>query len=226
MNIKFKKLNKTIINCKKCRRLSDFIKKISTEKRKQNIDEIYWGKPVTGFGDVNARLLILGLAPAAHGGTRTGRAFTGDKSSDFLFKCLYKTKISNQPYSINLKDGLKLKSTYITNILKCVPPGDKPTTVELNNCSEYFNSEVANLKNLKTIVTLGKVAFDNCMKFYKVKYNFLKKFKFVHGKNFILPNNIQLISSYHPSPRNVNTKLISERMMIELFKKAKKISAI
>ena len=226
MNIKFKKLNKTIINCKKCKRLSDFIKKISTEKRKQNIDEIYWGKPVTGFGDINARLLILGLAPAAHGGTRTGRAFTGDKSSDFLFKCLYKTKISNQPYSINLKDGLKLKSTYITNILKCVPPGDKPTTVELNNCSEYFNSEVTNLKNLKTIVTLGKVAFDNCMKFYKVKYNFLKKFKFVHGKNFILPNNIQLISSYHPSPRNVNTKLISERMMIELFKKAKKISAI
>ncbi len=226
MNIKFKKLNKTIINCKKCRRLSDFIKKISTEKRKQNIDEIYWGKPVTGFGDVNARLLILGLAPAAHGGTRTGRAFTGDKSSDFLFKCLYKTKISNQPYSINLKDGLKLKSTYITNILKCVPPGDKPTTVELNNCSEYFNSEVTNLKNLKTIVTLGKVAFDNCMKFYKIKYNFLKKFKFVHGKNFILPNNIQLLSCYHPSPRNVNTKLISERMMIELFKKAKKISAI
>ena len=226
MNIKFKKLNKTIINCKKCKRLSDFIKKISTEKRKQNIDEIYWGKPVTGFGDVNARLLILGLAPAAHGGTRTGRAFTGDKSSDFLFKCLYKTKISNQPYSINLKDGLKLKSTYITNILKCVPPGDKPTTVELNNCSEYFNSEVTNLKNLKTIVTLGKVAFDNCMKFYKIKYKFLKKFKFVHGKNFILPNNIQLISSYHPSPRNVNTKLISERMMIELFKKAKKISAI
>ncbi len=226
MNIKFKKLNKTIINCKKCKRLSDFIKKISTEKRKQNIDEIYWGKPVTGFGDVNARLLILGLAPAAHGGTRTGRAFTGDKSSDFLFKCLYKTKISNQPYSINLKDGLKLKSTYITNILKCVPPGDKPTTVELNNCSEYFNSEVTNLKNLKTIVTLGKVAFDNCMKFYKIKYNFLKKFKFVHGKNFILPNNIQLISCYHPSPRNVNTKLISERMMIELFKKAKKISAI
>ena len=226
MNIKFKKLNKTIRNCKKCKRLSDFIKKISTEKRKQNIDEIYWGKPVTGFGDVNARLLILGLAPAAHGGTRTGRAFTGDKSSDFLFKCLYKTKISNQPYSINLKDGLKLKSTYITNILKCVPPGDKPTTVELNNCSEYFNSEVTNLKNLKTIVTLGKVAFDNCMKFYKIKYNFLKKFKFVHGKNFILPNNIQLISCYHPSPRNVNTKLISERMMIELFKKAKKISAI
>ena len=106
MNIKFKKLNKTIINCNKCTRLTNFIKKISIEKRKQNINEIYWSKPVTGFGDPHAKLLILGLAPAAHGGIRTGRPFTGDKSSDFLFKCLYKTEISNQPYSLNLKDGL------------------------------------------------------------------------------------------------------------------------
>ncbi|MBD1165903.1 uracil-DNA glycosylase [Pelagibacterales bacterium SAG-MED10] len=226
MNIKFKKLNKTIINCKKCGRLTDFIKKISTEKRKQNINENYWGKPVTGFGDVNAKLLILGLAPAAHGGTRTGRAFTGDKSSDFLFRCLYKTKISNHPYSINLKDGLKLKSTYITNILKCVPPGDKPTSEELNNCSGYFNSEVSNLKSLKTIVTLGKVAFDNCIKFYQKNYNFSERLKFIHGKIYLLPNDIKLISCYHPSPRNVNTKLISEKMMIVLFKKAKKIAAI
>ena len=226
MNIKFKKLNKTIIKCKKCTRLTNFIKKISTEKRKQNIHEKYWGKPVTGFGDINAKLLILGLAPAAHGGTRTGRVFTGDKSSDFLFKCLYKIKISNHPYSYNLKDGLKLKSTYITNILKCVPPGDKPTTEELNNCSNYFDSEISNLKNLNTIVTLGKVAFDNCIKFYKKNYNSSKKSKFVHGKTYQLPNNINLISSYHPSPRNVNTKVISEKMMIELFKKAKKMSAI
>ena len=152
MNIKFKKLNKTIINCKKCGRLTDFIKKISIEKRKQNINENYWGKPVTGFGDVNAKLLILGLAPAAHGGTRTGRAFTGDKSSDFLFRCLYKTKISNHPYSINLKDGLKLKSTYITNILKCVPPGDKPLNKELNNCSKYFDLEISNLKKLRIYI--------------------------------------------------------------------------
>ena len=116
MNIKLKNLNKTIVKCKKCPRLVKFIKKVSTEKRKQNIDENYWGKPVTGFGDINAKLLILGLAPAAHGGTRTGRAFTGDKSGEFLFKCLYKAKIANQPTSLNLKDGLKLNSTYITNI--------------------------------------------------------------------------------------------------------------
>ena len=138
MNIKFKKLNKTIVKCKKCPRLNNFIKKISTEKRKQNINEEYWGKPVTGFGNNQAKLMILGLAPAAHGGTRTGRAFTGDKSGDFLFKSLYSVKISNQDFSKNINDGLKLNSTYITNILKCVPPGDKPKNNELIRCSNYF----------------------------------------------------------------------------------------
>ena len=119
MSIKFKKLNNTIIKCKKCPRLLNFIKKISLEKRKQNINEKYWGKPVTGFGDINAKLMIIGLAPAAHGGTRTGRAFTGDKSGDFLFKCLHEVGISNSPCSKSLNDNLKLRSTYITNILKC-----------------------------------------------------------------------------------------------------------
>ena len=226
MSIKFKNLNKTIIKCKKCPRLVKFIKKITTEKRKKYINEVYWGKPVTGFGDTSAKLLILGLAPAAHGGTRTGRAFTGDKSGEFLFKCLHKAKISNQSTSENLKDGLKLKSTYITNILKCVPPEDKPLKKELNNCSKYFDQEIANLKRLKIIITLGKVAFDNCLKFYKKKYNLDKKFHFKHGKTYILPDKVILIPSYHPSPRNVNTKLISQKMMVDLFKKAKKIAKI
>ncbi|MDC0621880.1 uracil-DNA glycosylase [Candidatus Pelagibacter sp.] len=226
MSIKFKNLNNTIVKCKKCPRLVKFIKKITIEKRKQNINEVYWGKPVTGFGDTNAKLLILGLAPAAHGGTRTGRAFTGDKSGEFLFKCLHKAKIANQSTSENLKDGLKLNFTYITNILKCVPPGDKPLNKELNNCSEYFDLEISNLKKLKIIITLGKVAFDNCLKYYKKKYNLSKKFSFKHGAFYILPDNIVLIPSYHPSPRNVNTKLISQRMMVDLFKKAKKMSTI
>ena len=226
MNIKFKSLNKTIIKCKKCPRLVKFIKKISTEKRKQNIKETYWGKPVTGFGDYQAKILILGLAPAAHGGTRTGRAFTGDKSGEFLFKCLHKAKIANQSLSENLNDGLKLNSTYITNILKCVPPGDKPLKEELNNCSNYFNSEISNLKKLKVIITLGKVAFENCLKFYKKKYNLNKKIHFKHGKSYALPDNIILIPAYHPSPRNVNTKLISLKMMTNLFKKVKKLSTI
>jgi len=226
MSIKFKNLNKTIIKCRKCPRLVKFIKKISVEKRKQNINEIYWGKPVTGFGDTDAKLLILGLAPAAHGGTRTGRAFTGDKSGEFLFKCLHKAKISNQSNSENLNDGLKLNNTYFTNILKCVPPADKPLNKELNNCSKYFDLEISNLKRLKIIITLGKVAFDNCLKFYKKNYNLDKKFYFKHGKSYILPNNITLIPCYHPSPRNVNTKLISQKMMVNLFRKAKKLSTV
>ena len=224
MSIKFKNLNKTIIKCRKCPRLVKFIKKVTTEKRKQNINEVYWGKPVTGFGDTRAKLLILGLAPAAHGGTRTGRAFTGDKSGEFLFKCLNKAKISNQSTSENLNDGLKLKSTYITNIVKCVPPGDKPLNKELNNCSKYFDFEISNLMKLKIIITLGKVAFDNCLKFYKKKYNLDKKFHFKHGKTYNLPGNVILIPSYHPSPRNVNTQLVSQKMMINLFRKAKKLS--
>jgi uracil-DNA glycosylase family 4 len=224
MNIKFKNLNKTIVKCKKCPRLNNFIKKISSEKRKQNINEEYWGKPVTGFGDTKAKLMILGLAPAAHGGTRTGRAFTGDKSGDFLFKSLYTIKISNQSFSKKMNDGLKLNSTYITNILKCVPPGDKPLNNELINCSNYFMNELNNLKKLKVIVTLGKVAFDNCLKFYKKKFKINQKLIFKHGKKYLLPDNKILIACYHPSPRNVNTKVITPIMINKLFRKAKKIA--
>ena len=221
MSIKFKSLNKTIIKCKKCPRLVKFIKKISTEKRKQNIKETYWGKPVTGFGDYQAKILILGLAPAAHGGTRTGRAFTGDKSGNFLFECLYETKIANQSTSINIKDGLKLKSTYITNILKCVPPGDKPTNNEINNCSIFLHNETKNLNKIKIIVTLGKVAFDNLIKFYKKSYLINKKFIFKHGKKIDLPDGKILFACYHPSPRNVNTGLLNKNKMKKLFNKVK-----
>ena len=224
MSIKFKKLNKTIIKCKKCPRLINFIKKISSEKRKQNINEKYWGKPVTGFGDNKAKLMILGLAPAAHGGTRTGRAFTGDRSGDFLFKSLFKIKISNQGYSRKANDKLKLNSTYITNILKCVPPDDKPLNNELINCSNYFINELDNLRKLKVIVTLGKVAFDNCTKLYKKKFKINQKFEFKHGKKYLLPDNRVLIACYHPSPRNVNTKVVTALMINRLFRKAKKIA--
>ncbi|MDA9071261.1 uracil-DNA glycosylase [Candidatus Pelagibacter sp.] len=224
MNSEFFELNKKITKCKKCPRLVKFRNKISIEKRKQNINDVYWGKPVAGFGDQNSKILILGLAPAAHGGTRTGRAFTGDKSGDFLFKCLYSAKIANHSFSNNINDGLKLKSTYITNILKCVPPGDKPQLNELNNCSNFFKSEISKLKNLRVIVTLGKVAFDNCIKFYKKEYDIDKKIIFKHGKKYELPDGKFLIPCYHPSPRNVNTKIINLKMMKSLFIKAKHLA--
>ena len=226
MNIKLKKLNKTIINCKKCPRLVNFVKKISLEKRKQNINEKYWGKPVTGFGDLKAKIMIIGLAPAAHGGTRTGRAFTGDKSGDFLFKSLYSVKISNQDFSKKNNDGLKLNSTYITNILKCVPPGDKPKNNELIRCSNYFIQELDYLKNLTVIVALGKVAFDNCLKIYKKRFKIKNKFQFKHGKKYLLPDNRSLIACYHPSPRNVNTRVVTSTMINQLFRKAKKIAKL
>jgi len=226
MNIKFKKLNNSIIKCKKCPRLIKFSKKISSIKRKQNISEVYWGKPVTGFGDIKAKIMIVGLAPAAHGGTRTGRAFTGDKSGNFLFYCLNKVGISNLPTSTHIKDGLKLKRTYITNILKCVPPDDRPLSEELNKCSNYFDNEIHNLIDLKVIITLGKIAFDNCVKGYKKNFTINKKLIFKHGARYYLPDGKILIPSYHPSPRNVNTKVINTQKMISLLQIAKKYSKL
>jgi len=223
-NTVFEKLNKKIIACNKCSRLVKFRKKISSDKRKQYINETYWGKPITGFGDQNGKILFVGLAPAAHGGTRTGRVFTGDKSSEFLYKCLYKAKISNQSKSEHRNDGLKLKKAYITTALKCVPPGDKPKKNELDNCFDFFNSEIDSLTNLKVIVALGKIAFDACKYFYKSKHNFTEKINFAHDKIYKLPDNIFLVGCYHPSPRNVNTGRINEQKMTSLFKKVLKLT--
>ncbi len=141
-----------------------------------------------------------------------------------MFKCLYEVGISNTPLSKNLNDNLRLNSTYVTNILKCVPPEDKPLSNEIINCSNFFDKEILILKKLKVIVTLGKVAFDNCIKLFKQKFNIDQKFVFKHGKKQVLPNGLIILSSYHPSPRNVNTKLISNKMMVNLFKEAKKLA--
>ena len=224
-NSQYINLNRKIINCTKCRRLVTFRKKIAKDKRKQYINEKYWGKPITGFGDIRGKILLVGLAPAAHGGNRTGRVFTGDRSADFLYKCLYKAKMSNQPTSENKNDGLKLYNAYITTALKCVPPGDKPTHLELKNCFVFFKKEIDLLKNVKIIVALCKIAFDACIQFYKENY-FLKSknYKFSHDIKYQLPDKKVLIGCYHPSPRNVNTKRINLNMMLKLFKNARKIN--
>ena len=221
MSNNISQLNNKIIKCRSCTRLIKFRKKILKKKRKQYINEQYWGKPITGFGDINGEMLFVGLAPAAHGGTRTGRVFTGDKSSDFLYKCLFKANISNQINSDHINDGLKLKNAYITAALKCVPPEDKPLKKELDNCSNFFNNEIELLKNLKVIVCLGKIAFDACKYFYKKKINLDQKIKFGHGKIYSLKNGIKMVGCYHPSPRNVNTGRINEKKMVRLFQKIK-----
>ena len=214
------KLNNSIIKCKQCERLVKFREKIAKEKRKQYLDQIYWGKPITGYGDNEAKLLMIGLAPAAHGGNRTGRVFTGDKSADFLFKCLYKAGFSNQPISIDRNDGLKLNNLYLTTALKCVPPEDKPTSDELKTCFNFFKKEIQFLPKTNTIVTLGKIAFDACLNFYKQDYDIKRKdFVFKHAAEYLLPDNKILIGSYHPSPRNVNTGRIDVKKMVILLKK-------
>ena len=221
---KFFNLNKKIIKCKKCPRLVKFRKKISLNKRKQYLNQTYWGKPVTGFGDTKGKILFVGLAPAAHGGTRTGRVFTGDKSSDFLYKNLYNVKISNQNFSNHKNDGLKLNNAFITTTLKCVPPEDKPLKKEQENCFKFLNQEISLLKNIKVIVALGKIGFDACTYFFKKNYNFSNNIKFSHGTVYDLPNNIKLVGCYHPSPRNVNTGRINEKKMTSLFKKVLKLT--
>ena len=215
-------LNKRIINCNKCSRLINFRKKIVKNKRKQFLNETYWGKPITGFGDNKARMLFVGLAPAAHGATRTGRVFTGDKSSEFLYKSLFKANISNIETSEHVNDGLKLNDAFITTALKCVPPEDKPNKDELSNCFNFFKQEINLLKDLRAIIALGKIAFDACVEFYKAYYVLRNKYKFVHGKSYKLPNNILLVGCYHPSPRNVNTGRINQKKMTNLFKRIKK----
>ena len=210
----FIRLNEEIISCKKCHRLVEFRQKIAKERRKEFFDQNYWGKGVPGFGEKNAKLLILGLAPAAHGANRTGRVFTGDRSASFLFNCLKKANFSNNSDSKFLNDGLKVYNTYITCAIKCVPPGDKPNTNELKNCFTFLHQEITLLKKLRVILTLGKVAFDACIKFFDLKK---KDHQFKHGKFYRLNNNVTIVSCYHPSPRNVNTKKINEDMMLRVL---------
>ena len=215
-------LKKDIVNCMRCERLVSFREKIAQEKRKSYKDWTYWGKAVPGYGDPAAKMMILGLAPAAHGGNRTGRVFTGDKSADFLFRCLYHVGLSNQPNSDHRNDGLILKG-YITAAVKCVPPGDKPLAEEKDNCEIFLSQEFELLKNLKIVLGLGKIGFDACLKFVKKKYPIkMKDYKFFHGARYELPNGIILYGSFHPSPRNVNTGKLNFEMMTAFLSSVKK----
>ena len=217
----FSELNDNIITCKKCDRLVAFREKIAKEKRRSYMEWNYWGKPVPGYGDSKARIMVLGLAPAAHGGNRTGRVFTGDKSAEFLFKCLHEAGLSNQPNSDHREDGLEIDG-YITAAVKCVPPGDKPTAMEKDNCKPYLEKEFELLNDLKVVLALGKIGFDACLRFVRNVHTIkMKDYPFGHGVRYELPNGLTLFGAFHPSPRNVNTGRLNQKMMVDFLETIK-----
>jgi len=212
-------LNQEILSCRKCSRLVSFREDIP--KRASYKDEPYLRKATPGYGDPNAELLILGLAPSAHGGNRTGRIFTGDESARFLMKMLHSVGFVNQPTSLSLDDGLKLRNCYITAAVKCVPPQNKPLKLECDNCFHYLQKEFHLLPNLKAVLALGQLAYKEFFHLMEIQGSPVKKTPFKHGSVTHLEK-ITLFSSYHPSPQNTYTGKLTEKMFLSLLNKIKK----
>ncbi len=211
-------LNKKIVNCTKCPRLASYIREVAKNKVRRFADQNYYGKPLSGFGDVNAKLLIVGLAPAAHGGNRTGRMFTGDSSGDWLTKIMYQNGFASIPTSQALDDGLVLSNAYITAAVRCAPPQNKPTKEEMEVCSDYLHQEYQILKDITVILCLGKIAYDAACKLIKVKPE-----KFGHNKLFEY-DSVKILTSYHPSKQNTQTGRLTWKEWSAVFQKAKKLT--
>jgi uracil-DNA glycosylase len=213
-----KLLSEEITSCRNCPRLVKFREKIAKEKRRQFADFEYWGKPVPGFGDPWARLVVIGLAPAAHGGNRTGRVFTGDSSAKFLVSHLFKAGFANQLRSETRDDGLRYSDCYVTAAVRCVPPGNKPTRKEIETCAPFLEEELQLLKNSRAILALGRIAFDSFVDFAKKYYNVKGSFKFRHAEKYVLSEKLPVVfASYHPSPRNTNTGLMTSDMFTRVL---------
>ena len=211
----------TIVSCEQCPRLRAYCDRVAREKRRAFRDETYWGRPVPGFGDPRARLLLVGLAPAAHGANRTGRVFTGDGvggSGDFLMSALYRTGFANMPTSHHLHDGLTLRDAFIAAAVRCAPPDNKPTPEEITNCLPHLDAEIAALPRVRVIVALGKVAFDAYLQLLKQRGLVVRPRPwFGHGVRYALPNGRTLVGCYHPSRQNTNTGKLTARMMDDVF---------
>lgn len=216
----FEELQKQIINCRKCPRLVKWREGVAQKKVKRFRDWEYWGKPVPSFGDINAQLWLIGLAPAAHGANRTGRMFTGDKSGDWLYEALYKFGFASQKDSIHKNDGLTLKNCYISAVVRCAPPKNKPTKEETNNCFPFLQYEYELLKNVRVFLTLGQFAWRNTIKMLKENDNFpySKIPKFSHNLVLKLKKQQFLVASYHPSQQNTFTGKLTKDMWYNVFK--------
>ena len=216
-------LNKEVVNCTLCPRLVAYREQIGREKRRAYRDHEYWARPVPGFGDPHARVLILGLAPGAHGSNRTGRPFTGDASGKFMYPILYKMGFASQPNADHRDDGLKLVDCYITAAVRCAPPDNKPLLSELANCAPYLDRELAILKAVKVVVALGKIGFDAYLAYLKrgAASQRTSLYKFGHAAEYQMPNGVTLLASYHPSNQNTATGKLTAEMFEDVFERAK-----
>ena len=217
-----------IISCDRCPRLREYCAKIAREKRRAFRDETYWGRPVPGFGDPRARLLIIGLAPAAHGANRTGRVFTGDGaggSGDFLMSALHRAGFANLPTSQHPHDGLRLRDAFIAAAVRCAPPDNKPTLEEIANCLPHLDRELQALSRARVVVALGKIGFDAYLQMLKTRGVVVRpRPAFGHAVRYTLPNGETLIGCYHPSRQNTNTGKLTASMMDDVFRQAKDIA--
>ena len=213
-------IEKEVVACGACPRLVAWREKVAKEKRAAYKDQEYWGLPVPGFGDPKARILIVGLAPGAHGANRTGRVFTGDRSGDFLYASLHRSGLANQPESVGLGDGLKLENVFITSPVKCVPPANKPNQKERSRCRPFFEREISALINVKVIVALGQIGYTSAA----VEFGLNPKPKFSHGLEIEIDTNRKLLCSYHVSQQNTFTGRLTESMFDTVIERAKIIA--
>jgi uracil-DNA glycosylase family 4 len=221
-------LNARIIICKRCQRLSAYCAEVARVRRRAYAECAYWGKPVPSFGDPRARVLALGLAPGAHGSNRTGRMFTGDGSGDFLFPVLHEAGFTSQPRAVSRDDGMKLKDLWISALVRCAPPENKPAPEEQRNCAPWLDEEIGLLANLRVVVCLGKIAFDGLLAHARRSGQLASRsgMIFAHGAEFTLPNGLAVIASYHPSLQNTNTGKLTRPMLLGVFRRARELAGL
>jgi uracil-DNA glycosylase len=221
-------LNARIVGCNLCPRLRAHSTEVARARRRAYADWEYWGKPVPSFGDAKARVLALGLAPGAHGSNRTGRPFTGDGSGDFLYPVLYEAGFASQPRAVSREDGMKLRGLWISAVARCAPPGNKPTPEELRNCAPWLDREMMLLRNLRVVVCLGRIAFDGLLGYARRAdvdgMPARSAFVFAHGAEYVLPNGLTAIASFHPSLQNTNTGRLTAEMLLAVFRRAREVA--
>lgn len=215
-----------VVACTRCPRLRRYCERVAATRKPEFANWSYWGRPVPGFGDPNAGLLVVGLAPAAHGGNRTGRMFTGDRSGDWLFRAMYRAGFANQPTSVQRGDGLRLVGAYLTAPVRCAPPDNKPLPEEIGRCVPYLERELALLPRARVVVALGRIGFDVCRRLLAARGVPTRSLRFGHGAvHDLRPRGPVLIASYHPSRQNTNTGKLTEPMLDGVFQQARAVLA-